>query len=491
MKVKRRRVFVLAISTLLTLLLIGTQVALPNRDNTATEAALDRFPLANKHFLKGKQAFQDGNFKKAGKEFEQCLELFPFHAQAHLLSAQLQYQKANYQKAEYHIVSAKSNYEKLSELLKKTQMDETNRRKAESSMLRSALHQMEASYDQYECKKGISRLMSSAQDELTSIDSVELTTGPGQRPIPAGYFYIHGNILYKQNKISAAIEQYKQVLAADPYHAGALNNVCSLYYYAGEYALAWAAIMDARSGGISVDPKLEEYIRRKCGNAIQRDSFGVELPGNIRVFSRNVGSPEHPNFENVYVVVNELKNEALIVDPGSIDPGIEAFIEAKNLKVRMILNTHGHRDHSGANHYYASRYGVSIAGHIGDSPLYREGDRKNEPDIYFSQNKDLEIPGWTLRWFHTPGHTSGSVSYLINGSLFSGDTLFKNGIGAISASSKEEEIKKTNQEILMIQRHLLTMQDSLRVLPGHGPGTTIGEEKRNNPFLVTANHSSQ
>ncbi len=94
-------------------------------------------------------------------------------------------------------------------------------------------------------------------------------------------------------------------------------------------------------------------------------------------------------------------------------------------------------------------------------------------------NRQIPTGGWTVGWCHTPGHTTGSVSYVIN------------GIGKTTAGSKVEEIEKTKQEIKNIQRYPLTMRDSTRVFPGHGPGTTIGEGKKHNPFLVTANHSSQ
>jgi glyoxylase-like metal-dependent hydrolase (beta-lactamase superfamily II) len=487
---KRKIISVLLPALLLSLFGILFQSGL-YAGSTESVTSIERFPTANNHFLKGKKAFLNGNLNKAEKEFKQCLRLFPEHSQAHLLFAQLNYQRSRYELAEKHIVAAKVNFDKLREMSKRLRIDKSNRQKAEGIMLRSALQQMQSSYDQYDCKKGISRMMSSVQDELNGLDSNELSVEESAAGIPADYYYIHGNIFYKTKRYQAAVEQYNLTLETAPYHTGALNNLCALYHFSGEHLKAWARIRDAKSGGAAINPRLEEAIRQKCGRAIQSDSWGTEFQGGIRVFSGNAGTPEHPNFENVYVVVNETKQEALIIDPGLVDPAIESFVKSRGLKVRMILNTHGHLDHSGGNRYYADLFKIKIAAHVADRPLYGGDNVRNRPDIYFSGANHLNIPGWSVRWFHTPGHTDGSVCYLINGALFSGDTLFKNGIGKISTASKEEEIERTNSEINNIKRQLLTMGESTRVFPGHGPSTTIGEEKKNNPFLVFANHSSQ
>ena len=453
--------------------------------------SIDRFPLANKHYQKGKSAFANHSYRKAEKELDKCIELFPAHAQAHLLAAQLYYQQSRYEMAERHILAAKANYGKLLDILTDMRMYRSNRQKAERIMLRSALQQMESSYDQYDCKKGISRMMSSVQNQMDSIDSGELQKTASKRQIPADYWYIHGNILYKNKRFQEAIEQYNQTLEIAPYHSGALNNLCALYYITGQYSKAWQSIQNGKFGGASINEKLEASIREKCGPAAQRDSWGIEFPGGIRVFSNNTGSTDRPNFENTYIVINNKNNEAIIIDPGAVDPAIDEFVKATGLRVRMILNTHGHQDHIQANRYYADRFEVKIAGHHDDLPLFQMDDRKNEPDLYFSNENQLNVPGWSIEHIHTPGHTNGSVCFIINGNLFTGDTLFKNGIGNISAGSEEEELENTKLEIKYIKERLLTMEDTVRVFPGHGPSSTIGEEKKNNPFLSTANHSSQ
>lgn len=179
--------------------------------------------------------------------------------------------------------------------------------------------------------------------------------------------------------------------------------------------------------------------------------------------------------QNVYILYNSSTKDALIVDPGKKDPRIEEFITVKKLKVRKILNTHGHGDHMGANCHYASLYKVNIVANRADQRRYR--NHKIKPAKFLTDEKELKIPGFDIKVIYTPGHTPGSTCYLINGYLLSGDTLFYESVGKTSTDAQDALQTKN------IKEKLLILKGNTEVFPGHGSSTTIEHEKKNNEFL--------
>lgn len=182
--------------------------------------------------------------------------------------------------------------------------------------------------------------------------------------------------------------------------------------------------------------------------------------------------------------------DCAIVDPGA-DPG-RIFLEVSRLSLKpvMILNTHGHLDHTGANKDMKEHYGAPLLIHAADSGLLSSleqnelrfllGAKDSPPaDSFLEDGQDIPLGRGSLRVLHTPGHTPGGVCFLADHFLLSGDTLFFEGVGRTdlpggSARQLEESIRTK----------LLTLDDSLTVLPGHGPPTSIGQERSNNPFLA-------
>ncbi len=182
--------------------------------------------------------------------------------------------------------------------------------------------------------------------------------------------------------------------------------------------------------------------------------------------------------QNVYIVYNKNTKDALIIDPGKADPSIEEFITIEKLKVRKILNTHGHGDHIGGNRYYSDLYKVDIIGPAGDKSRYSGRNSKNRPHRFISsEDTSLSAGSLKLTIISTPGHTAGSICFLTGNYLFSGDTLFYESIGRTSTDEAER------LQIDGIKKKLLTLPDSTEVFPGHGSSTTIGYEKRHNKFL--------
>lgn len=204
----------------------------------------------------------------------------------------------------------------------------------------------------------------------------------------------------------------------------------------------------------------------------------------------------NPFQENTYVVWDETSKEAAIVDCGALFPQeeetIEAFINDNNLKVKYILNTHLHLDHCFGNAWAAEHYGVLPMAHEDDETLLaRMGEQARMFGLpfevkteklggYLKDGDVLMLGNNEIKVIHTPGHSRGGLCFYIPtaGLLISGDSLFEGSIGRtdLEGGSYATLIKS-------IQEKLMTLPEETVVYPGHGPYTTIGDEKRSNPFL--------
>jgi len=181
---------------------------------------------------------------------------------------------------------------------------------------------------------------------------------------------------------------------------------------------------------------------------------------------------------NCFLVGDEKSGEALIIDPG-LDRESEARtiireIEKNGLRVKYIVNTHGHPDHIGGNMMLKEFTKAPILIHEFAASMISNppADRKlHDGDL-------IEAGNIKLRVIHTPGHSKGSIILLGADAVFSGDTLFAGSIGRFDLPGGSlEEIQNS------LKNKLLILPDHFKVYPGHGPVSTIGEERRNNPFL--------
>ena len=193
---------------------------------------------------------------------------------------------------------------------------------------------------------------------------------------------------------------------------------------------------------------------------------------------------------NCYLVYCQQTLECAVVDPGAEACNIIRLIAEKELKPRLILNTHGHVDHIGANKDIKERYDIPLFIHSADSPMLESvlqsemgmflGAKDSPPPNHFLDDEEkIKIGKSHLKVIHTPGHSPGSVSFLGDGFLLSGDTLFFGGVGRtdLPGGSWQEMVNS-------IRNKILTMPEEMIVLPGHGPYTTVGQEKRSNPFIT-------
>lgn len=193
---------------------------------------------------------------------------------------------------------------------------------------------------------------------------------------------------------------------------------------------------------------------------------------------------------NCYFVTNEVTKQTIIIDPPEQAGRIREKLEDKGLAPVAILLTHGHFDHIMAASDLSEDYGIPVYAPEAEKALL-EAPRLNlsesmgssfaiTPDIFLHDMEQLTIAGFPVRVLLTPGHTAGSVCYHFyeDNVLVSGDTLFFESVG-------RTDLPSGNMEHLLesIRTKLMCLEDSVKVYPGHGPRTTIGHERKNNPFL--------
>ena len=189
-----------------------------------------------------------------------------------------------------------------------------------------------------------------------------------------------------------------------------------------------------------------------------------------------------PVVANCYVIYD--KSECIVIDPGAESKIIIKFLKDNNLTVRFIVNTHGHPDHVGANAELKKAFGNAAvcihkddAGMLADKQLaltFLFGTKygSGPADIILEEGQRLCVEGVSLEVIHTPGHTPGGISLLGDGFIFTGDTLFYDSIGRSDLPGGDEGVL-----IDTIKKKLFTLDEKLKVYPGHGQSTTIGKER--------------
>ena len=193
--------------------------------------------------------------------------------------------------------------------------------------------------------------------------------------------------------------------------------------------------------------------------------------------------------ENGYIVYNCDENKCILIDPGSELKPFEEKLNLLNIVPNSILLTHAHLDHISTAHCLQKKYDLSVYLHRNDLELARElpeyckwfGMPKETPpkitNIIDDEN-EIIINGWSIKILRTPGHTQGGVCFLFDKFVFVGDTLFSGSIG-------RTDLPGGNMKQLLdgINKSLLSLPDETIVYSGHGPETTIGNEKQNNVFI--------
>lgn len=192
--------------------------------------------------------------------------------------------------------------------------------------------------------------------------------------------------------------------------------------------------------------------------------------------------------ENVWLVGDPQTRKGLIIDPGDHADEIISKISEMNIQPLAILNTHAHPDHLAAAAEVQNHYNIPFYLHAKEKAVLKSAipfglvlgiriTRVPSQVIYLQDEEALKIEPFEIRVIATPGHTPGSVCYLIADRLFSGDTLFRNSVGRVDfPGSSWQELKRSLEK-------LKNLPPTTEVYPGHGMNTTIGQELSHNPYL--------
>jgi glyoxylase-like metal-dependent hydrolase (beta-lactamase superfamily II) len=217
----------------------------------------------------------------------------------------------------------------------------------------------------------------------------------------------------------------------------------------------------------------------------------MSVPG-IQVDCLTVG----PFQENSYFLRRRGEPETILIDPGDEADRLCEVLDRHALLPVAILNTHAHLDHIGAVSALKERYGIPFRLHAAELDILRGAPDAArlfgvdvppvpEVDAPLAHLERIQLAGLSLEVRHTPGHSPGHVCLVVPGAVFAGDALFYGSIGRTDLPGGD-----TQTLLDSIARHLLSLPDPTLVYSGHGPVTTIGRERRQNPFLLGLAKSS-
>ncbi len=192
---------------------------------------------------------------------------------------------------------------------------------------------------------------------------------------------------------------------------------------------------------------------------------------------------------NCYILADEETKKATIIDAPDEAETILAFLQEKGYTVSEIVLTHGHFDHILALKKLKEKTHAPVWSHQNTTTFLQDGIYNLchyvgvpwtpiQPDRFLQDGERLCLGGMEFQVLHTPGHTSDCICLYGDGILLAGDTLFQGSVGRVDHPTGNLE-----QEVESIKNKLMPLPEETRVYPGHGPATTIGEERRGNPYL--------
>lgn len=231
----------------------------------------EKFRMATRLFYKGEQQFSKGDFKKAKKSLNDCLEKFPQYANADYYLGRINYDEGDYLKALEHIENAKKNYKILADLEVSTKLEYMDSLREEKSVVEETLRNLQKKSMPMNAKSGSAQTTEEAkqifqaQKALEEINQRMSEPLPQASELPADFFYIHGNILFKIKKYKDSIDQYLEAVRIDPQHGNAYINIANLNFMAKKYEKALFYLEKAESCGAKVNPEFRKAIYKAMG----------------------------------------------------------------------------------------------------------------------------------------------------------------------------------------------------------------------------------
>ncbi len=199
--------------------------------------------------------------------------------------------------------------------------------------------------------------------------------------------------------------------------------------------------------------------------------------------------PVGPLQVNCFIVACSKTRDAMVIDPGDEGKKILDLLGKEQLNLKLVVNTHGHFDHIGANRLLVETTGAELLIHENDVPLMAQATKhaalygltttpSPEPTRTLVGGESFTVGELDVTVIHTPGHSPGGICLLVGNHLFSGDSLFAGSVGRTDLPGGDHDTL-----IDGVKQRLMVLPEDTVVHPGHGPDTTIGREQRCNPFV--------
>ncbi len=228
-------------------------------------------------------------------------------------------------------------------------------------------------------------------------------------------------------------------------------------------------------------------IHRSLGEIVNQNKLKI-VNMNIKTFRFN------PIQVNTYVLSDET-GEGIIIDPGNCNVGedeqLREYIAKSGIKIKFLVNTHPHIDHIAGNPWCVSEYHIPVYMHEGGLPIYKRAyayaiafgmsvDEMPEPSVFLEEGDEVKFGNTSLSVFYTPGHCEGSICLYSKNEkvIFTGDLIFELSVGRSDLPTGNEAVLQES-----IREKILTLDDDVVILSGHGSRTTVGRERSLNPFI--------